>query len=563
MTPNSYDDTILRRIVIEELSEREARRLALFIKDVRKRLIRRFDNLQDRSGLKSRTVKSMIEQANQIHNQLYERMHNEYRDNAREFAKDQADWRKANLATATGNAVGLTTRQAVAAMSFNPALGRNPSEWYSELKDNHKRRVRSAIRQSFAEGGSVSSAVQRLKDTLDHNARGLRTFVRTSYSNIAANVDLATYKGNNIGRYIWLSTLDSRTTKICMSRDGNEYKVGQGPMPPAHFNCRSTTYAVTPETKGIRDETYNEWLRRQPASVQDGIMGKSRAQKYRDNPSFTIQKFISRNGGWKKLDDIKAPKPRPKRAKATKQADDFDNLVWSSEKVLNDVAIKEWASAPKWARDLLKRLNTTEMTIVKKGAWYTGSTGRVSLSLGSTGAIRHEFGHAIDHMLGGPGSLGKGNQYASFGKERRAGLKADRKAIYAAERDPLAEIPQHEKIAGAFGITGPAPKYNTGYFYNLLRQTVAKYPGNDLKRQEAINLADLMGAISDNRVGFGHPNAYYKKWKREAGFSSGNTTEAFANWFHFMTGDKASVWDEIFSELIPGTHAAFKEIVGI
>ena len=86
-------------------------------------------------------------------------------------------------------------------------------------------------------------------------------------------------------------------------------------MPPAHFNCRSTTYASTPETKGIRDETYDAWLRRQPASVQDDIMGRARAQKYRDNPSFTVKKFVSRNGGWKKLDDIKTPKPRPKRAK--------------------------------------------------------------------------------------------------------------------------------------------------------------------------------------------------------------------------------------------------------
>lgn len=304
MTPN--DDAILRRIVIEELSEARARELAKFLITYRKNLIRRLDRLKDRSGMKARTLKAMLEASNSMHNQLYSNLRKKYRKGSRDFAADQAEWRAANVSSSIeATAVSLSTRQAIAAMDFNPAIGRHASEWFNELSRNHKKRVAAALRQSYTEGESISGTVRRIRDVMDYNARGLRTFVRTSYSNIAANVDLATYQANNIDKYVWLSTLDSRTTPICINRDGNEYVTGSGPLPPAHMNCRSTTYALTPETRGARKVTYNQWLRSQKAEVQDQVMGVARAKAYRADDSIEISKFISRNGGWKTLDELK------------------------------------------------------------------------------------------------------------------------------------------------------------------------------------------------------------------------------------------------------------------
>ena len=58
-------------------------------------------------------------------------------------------------------------------------------------------------------------------------------------------VDLL-YKNNDdlINHYEWISTLDSRTSDICIGLDGNIYPVGKGRLPPAHFNCRSTTAPI-------------------------------------------------------------------------------------------------------------------------------------------------------------------------------------------------------------------------------------------------------------------------------------------------------------------------------
>lgn len=42
----------------------------------------------------------------------------------------------------------------------------------------------------------------------------------------------------------WVSVLDSRTTDFCRNQNKKRYKVGEGPRPPAHYNCRSITKPV-------------------------------------------------------------------------------------------------------------------------------------------------------------------------------------------------------------------------------------------------------------------------------------------------------------------------------
>lgn len=83
---------------------------------------------------------------------------------------------------------------------------------------------------------------------------------------------------NNIGSalndaYQWVAILDSVTTAICRSRDGVIYLYGKGPMPPAHYNCRSFPMPVI--VSAIKDmPTLFGWLKTQPAIIQDEILGK-------------------------------------------------------------------------------------------------------------------------------------------------------------------------------------------------------------------------------------------------------------------------------------------------
>lgn len=80
----------------------------------------------------------------------------------------------------------------------------------------------------------------------------------------------------------FVAILDNRTTKLCRSLDGKRYKLGEGPIPPLHMNCRSNRVIVLPEALGgplFDPGTYGAWVRSQPEEVQIMLMGSTKDNK--------------------------------------------------------------------------------------------------------------------------------------------------------------------------------------------------------------------------------------------------------------------------------------------
>jgi len=165
--------------------------------------------------------------------------------------------------------------------------------------------------------GKTSPAIARqvkgfVQSLLTRQAQAL---VSTILSHASSAGRLATYEQNSnlVSQYQWVSTLDGLTSLICMGRDGNQYDVGVGPMPPAHFNCRSTTIPLVDpkyrlEIKGQRpsigadgtqvvssNTKYSGWLRQQPKSFVDEALGKARSKLFRDG-AVTLDIFTDPTG---------------------------------------------------------------------------------------------------------------------------------------------------------------------------------------------------------------------------------------------------------------------------
>lgn len=80
----------------------------------------------------------------------------------------------------------------------------------------------------------------------------------------------------------FVAVLDSRTTKICRRLDGKRYKLGVGPIPPLHMNCRSMRVIVLPASVGgpLYDPgQYASWIRKQPDAVQVMLLGSTKDNK--------------------------------------------------------------------------------------------------------------------------------------------------------------------------------------------------------------------------------------------------------------------------------------------
>ena len=137
--------------------------------------------------------------------------------------------------------------------------------------------------------------------------------------------------------YRWVSILDDATSQICRSLDGQVFRFGAGPLPPAHVNCRSSIigeldgrwlrrgpdgrFIARPQraaqgAKGSEDvkggTTYYEWLKTQPEEFQNDALGLTRATLFR-NGGLSAASFAKLNLGRNfeplTLDEMRRLKP--------------------------------------------------------------------------------------------------------------------------------------------------------------------------------------------------------------------------------------------------------------
>lgn len=183
------------------------------------------------------------------------------------------------------------------------------------------RMVEGAIRVGYVQGLTTDEIIRairgtqanRFRDGILGNAtrREAAAMVRTALQHTSMQAQQQVYAENEaiVEGYYWISTLDDRTTTTCRSLDGRFFKLGKGPIPPIHINCRSATI---PKIKGINvlegtmraakggqvpaSMTYYEWLKTQDEEFQNDVLGPTRAKLFRDG-GLTAEQFARLNLG--------------------------------------------------------------------------------------------------------------------------------------------------------------------------------------------------------------------------------------------------------------------------
>ena len=112
------------------------------------------------------------------------------------------------------------------------------------------------------------------------------------------------------GWYMWHSVMDSRTTEICSSRNRRRYRYGAGPIPPAHIRCRSHIAPIV-GMDDIAAESFYTWAIRQPADVQNDILGEDVADELRngnlkekDLPKFESRQVLTLDEFRRKINEV-------------------------------------------------------------------------------------------------------------------------------------------------------------------------------------------------------------------------------------------------------------------
>lgn len=184
------------------------------------------------------------------------------------------------------------------------------------------------------ETGRINTTKKRMNGVLPIARRDLDALVRTSVQAISeeARRDALDEFEDVLQGYIWLSTLDHRTTPMCRARDKKKYLFDGTPVghsllflggPPIHFCCRSTTLPWLKDWKtlGIDDDKiaeilegwansgerasidgpvpatwdYNDWFQSQPVSIQKDILGAKRWQIWKSQ-GLTFEEMVDVSG---------------------------------------------------------------------------------------------------------------------------------------------------------------------------------------------------------------------------------------------------------------------------
>lgn len=108
-------------------------------------------------------------------------------------------------------------------------------------------RLKDELLIGLLSGRSGEKTARVIREQFGNNAYCARRLVRTESAYVSNAAALSGYGGAGIERYIFVATLDQKTSEVCEELDGqsfprSEAKAGTN-LPPMHPFCRSTTIA--------------------------------------------------------------------------------------------------------------------------------------------------------------------------------------------------------------------------------------------------------------------------------------------------------------------------------
>lgn len=315
------DRTIRHQVFLERFKNGEARRIVDLINrelvpEIRQRLAGRIDRIKSRgydSGpFTTKQYREMLRGLRSAVRRTIRTARDSLGQTLGELAVDEGRWTKSMIEGVTrgvGLDFQLPSLPDLRAVVREPIFDQKLADWFRGIERDTQLRMEREVNRGFLVGETTEDITRRLL-----GRRGVAGALATTRAQAAVVTRTAVNQISNRAREIsfqenkdlvegvqWVATLDSRTSEICASLDGQVFKLGEGVRPPAHPNCRSTIVPVLKswESLGIQDPgipdavrasldgkvparvTFPEWLKGKPEAFQNEVLGKARAALFR------------------------------------------------------------------------------------------------------------------------------------------------------------------------------------------------------------------------------------------------------------------------------------------
>ena len=239
-----------------------------------------------------------------------------------------------------GEAVGTSWVADVVATSLTQ--GATNAAWWGKQAADLVFKFEQAVRLGMVANETTDQIISRLRgdDTvagvLFQSRANAAALVQTSIAEGANAARLEMYRRNAdiLAGVQQISTLDDRTTDICMAYDGATWDLNGEPLgdtdlpfaegPPRHWNCRSTLVPIVKSSEELGTDvqvdegarasmdgevadktTFSDWLEGKSKAQQDDILGAGRADLWRDG-KITLRELLDQSGRPLTLEQLEA-----------------------------------------------------------------------------------------------------------------------------------------------------------------------------------------------------------------------------------------------------------------
>lgn len=289
----------------------------------------------------------------------------------------------------------LADRDVQAAIATNWA-GSNYSDRIWKNTKKLAQSLEEVITQGLMTGQSIRDMELALEARVVSERYKINRIIRTEVNHCCNQGTLMSYKAAGTLRYIYLATLDMRTSSICRSLDKEVFFVSKAKVgvnfPPMHPNCRSTTMAypedgIFPKERTARDSETNKNIH-VPFDM-------SYAQWYR---KYVLEK--------KDVDN-------------TKNGDNIRDIMFKASKSDVNIIRDEKAVVDAYSQlpdKVQKAMADVTFNMGQNGSSCDVKKGIINIAKGAEKEdIDHEFGHLIEERMMDPKIVEKYKKYLTEG----------------------------------------------------------------------------------------------------------------------------------------------------
>lgn len=246
------DSAVTRQIRLQRYSAGLRNRVISLLEDAATDIIAKLSGAKELTTFSRDRLTKQLSDIRQLIDKYYQDITGLTAVELQDLARIEGEWAAKTINTAVGAEIvsAMPSEKVLGELAKDTLIMGAPSaEWWKRQSGDFQFRFVNEMRMGLAQGETNAQLVKRVRSVEQISKRNAEALVRTSAQTVASEARRATYKANDdvIKGIQQVSTLDGRTTDICIAYSGASWDLEGSPIngttlpynggTPRHWSC--------------------------------------------------------------------------------------------------------------------------------------------------------------------------------------------------------------------------------------------------------------------------------------------------------------------------------------